>query len=87
MRLYEKTSFFSAKYIANLANSQMKCGPSGELICVQKMHMCDQTGSQLHSFPEAAKFLLGIHKLNILAEKIMENKKRGKLYGNRKHGG
>jgi len=65
----------------------MKCGPNGELIFVQKMHMHDHTASQLYSFPEVAEFLLGIHKLDNLTGKIMENKKRGKLYGDRKHGG
>lgn len=52
---------------------------------VQKMHMHDHTGSQLYSVPEVAEFLLGIHKLDILTGKIMENKKRGKLYGGRKY--
>lgn len=29
-----------------------------------------------YSFPEAAEFLLGIHKLNILIGKIMENERK-----------
>ena len=58
----------------NLANWQMKRGPSGEFIFVQNMHMHDHTVSQLYSAPEA-EVPLGTHSFNSLTYKIINTKR------------